>query len=85
MYIDAQEPEIAATAPTDRSMPRVAMTSVIPARPGPPARRGAGCRSVAPYRLPVPHGDVEERVVPQQVGQQQRDQDDRRPEQPADW
>ena len=30
MYIDAQDPLIAATAPTDRSMPRVAMTSVMP-------------------------------------------------------
>ena len=30
MYIDAHEPLMAATAPTERSMPRVAMTSVMP-------------------------------------------------------
>ena len=30
MYIDAHEPLMAATAPTERSMPRVAITSVMP-------------------------------------------------------
>ena len=52
MYIDAHEPEIAATAPTERSMPRVAMTSVIPSATSTTGAARRRMSTGAPYRLP---------------------------------
>ncbi len=52
MYTQATAPEIAATAPTDRSIPRVAMTSVIPSAT---SSTGAPLRRMSirlPYRWP---------------------------------
>ena len=53
MNVAAAAPAIAATAPTDRSMPRVAMTSVMPS---PTSSVGAVRRRIVirlPYRLPL--------------------------------
>ena len=52
MMVSVTAPEIAITAPTDRSMPRVAMTSVIPRAT---SISGALCRRMsigAPYSSP---------------------------------
>ena len=60
MIVSATAPEIAMTAPTDRSMPRVAMTRVMPSAT---SISGALWRRMSiegAVELAVPHGDLDE-------------------------